>query len=117
MLIEVGPDSEGVTRSLRFEAADEGLEVVVEPTVGEESLEAAMNTPQFGLHVKYRFLREVKSSCHRRCDVGVLSCFNSPINGPIVLAFTSKSAAKFYTSEEPSLSFNLSQELEGTFKA
>ena len=50
------PDNEGVTRPLRLEATEEGLEIDVEPTVGEESLEAAMNTPQFGAHVKYRFL-------------------------------------------------------------
>ena len=50
------PDNEGVTRPLRLEAAEEGLEI--DPAAGTEgeSLEVAMNTPQFGGQVKYRFL-------------------------------------------------------------
>lgn len=51
------PDNEGVTRPLRLEATDEGLEIDTAQDVEGESLEVAMNTPQFGGQVKYRFLR------------------------------------------------------------
>lgn len=50
------PENEGVTRPLRLEATEEGLEIDPAPTVGEESLEAATNTPKFGAQVKYRLL-------------------------------------------------------------
>lgn len=49
------PDNEGVTRPLRLEATDEGLEIDTAQDVEGESLEVAMNTPQFGGQVKYRF--------------------------------------------------------------
>lgn len=50
------PEIEGVARLLRDEATEEGLEIEPEPTVGGESLDATMNTPQFGAQAKYRFL-------------------------------------------------------------
>lgn len=50
------PETEGVARPLRDDATEEGLEIEPAPTVGGESLDAAMNTPQFGAQIKYRFL-------------------------------------------------------------
>lgn len=42
------PDTDGVTRPLRIDATEDGRELDPTPVVGEESLEAAMKTPQFG---------------------------------------------------------------------
>ena len=50
------PENEGVVRPLRLEATEEGREIGACPTVGDESFEAAMKTPQLGGQVKYRFL-------------------------------------------------------------
>lgn len=50
------PETDGVARPLRDEATEGGREIDPPPTVGEESFDAAMKTPQFGEQVKYRFL-------------------------------------------------------------
>ena len=50
------PDNNGVVRPLRFEATDEGRDIDPTQTVGGESFEAAMKTPQLDGQVKYRLL-------------------------------------------------------------
>lgn len=62
------PVNEGVTRPLRVDATEEGLETDPDPAVGVESLEDVMKTPQFGGHVKYRVLYEAVRQPYKRWD-------------------------------------------------
>lgn len=56
------PATDGVIRPFRLDATEGGRDIAVGPTVGAESLAAAMKTPQLGGQEKYCFLLEGKRS-------------------------------------------------------